>query len=64
MRAREHQPDALCILTTAYPTAGLQDAASRMGIHEFLPKPLTIPKLEKALELLITRLSVPACGRV
>lgn len=62
-RAREHQPDAICILTTAYPTSGLQDAAAKMGIHEFLAKPLTIPKLEKALELLVTRFSDPACGQ-
>ncbi len=64
MRAREHQPDAICILTTAYPTPGLQDAAAKMGVHEFLPKPLTIPKLEKSLELLIERFSVPACGHI
>jgi hypothetical protein len=64
MRAREHQPDAICILTTAFPTSGLQDAAAKMGIHEFLPKPLTIPKLEKALELLVKRVSVPAYGQI
>ncbi|MGE5699698.1 MAG: response regulator [Deltaproteobacteria bacterium] len=63
MRAREHQPDAICILTTAYPTSGLRDAAEKMGVHEFLPKPLTIPKLEMVLNMLVTRFSVPACGR-
>jgi DNA-binding NtrC family response regulator len=62
-RAREHQPDAICILTTAYPTAGLQEAAAKLGIHDFLPKPLTIPKLEKSLETLIARSSAAAGGR-
>ncbi len=59
---KQHQPDAICILITAYPTAGLQEEAARMGIHDFLPKPLTIPKLEKSLEMLIAKTSAAVAG--
>jgi hypothetical protein len=34
-----------------------------MGVHDFLPKPLTIPKLEKSLEMLIAKSSDAAGGR-
>jgi DNA-binding NtrC family response regulator len=61
--ARERQPDAICILITGYPTAGLREEAARMGVHDFLPKPLTIPKLEKSLEMLIAKSSDAAGGR-
>lgn len=54
-RLKEHQPDALFLLITAYPTTGLQEEAVRMGIHDFLPKPLTVPRIEKSLELLIAK---------
>jgi DNA-binding NtrC family response regulator len=63
-RVHQLQPDAIRILITAYPTAGLQEEASRMGIHDFLPKPLTIPKLEKSLEMLIERSSTAVGGRI
>ena len=63
-RVKQLQPDAICILMTAYPTAGLQEESVRMGIHEFLAKPLTIPKLEKSLEMLIARSSAVAGGRI
>ena len=45
-RIKAHQPDAFLVLITAYPTTGLQEEAARIGIHVFLAKPLTIPKLE------------------
>lgn len=61
--AKEHQPDAVFILITAYPTPGLREEAARMGIHDFLPKPLTIPKIEKSLEGLIARPSAAVGGR-
>lgn len=61
--AKEHQPDAVFILITAYPTPGLREEAARMGIHDFLPKPLTIPKIEKSLETLIARPSTAVGGR-
>lgn len=61
-RMKSHQPDAFLLLITAYPTTGLQDEATRIGIHGFLPKPLTIPKLEKSLEALIARTSAAAGG--
>lgn len=61
-RVKGHQPDAIRILITAYPTPGLKEEAARMGIDEFLPKPLMISKLEKALEALITRSSAVAGG--
>lgn len=61
-RVKERQPDAILILITAYPTPGLQEEAARMGIHEFLPKPLVISRLEKALEALIARTSAVAGG--
>ena len=54
-RLKEHQPDALYVLITAYPTTGLQEEAARMGIHDFLPKPLTVPRIEKSLELLLAK---------
>ena len=54
-RLKEHQPDALYLLITAYPTTGLQEEAARMGIHDFLPKPLTVPRIEKSLELLLAK---------
>lgn len=54
-RLKEHQPDALYLLITAYPTTGLQEEAARMGIHDFLPKPLTVPRIERSLELLLEK---------
>jgi DNA-binding NtrC family response regulator len=54
-KARKLQPDAVCILITAYPTTGLREEAARMGIHDFIEKPLTIQRLEKSLELRIAR---------
>lgn len=54
-RLKEHQRDALFVLITAYPTTGLQEEAARLGIHDFLPKPLTVPRIEKSLERLIAK---------
>ena len=51
-RVKKHQPDAFLLLITAYPTTGLQETAARMGVHEFLPKPLTVSQLDRALETL------------
>lgn len=62
-RVKQLQPDAIFMLITAYPTTGLREEAFRMGIHDFLPKPLTIPKLEKSLEMLIARSSIAVGGR-
>jgi len=52
-RVRDRQPEARCILITAYPSDGIRDEATRIGIHEFISKPLTIQKIEAALGRLI-----------
>ncbi len=52
-RVREHQPEARCILITAYPSDGIREEAARLGIQEFISKPLTIQKIEAALGTLI-----------
>jgi len=52
-RVKEHQPKAITILITAYSSPGIQEEAARMGIHDFIQKPLTVQKLEKSLESLI-----------
>lgn len=52
---RERQPDAICILITAYPSEGLREEAFQLGVHDFIPKPLTIQKLEASLGALIER---------
>lgn len=54
-KVRERQPDAICILITAYPSEGLREEALRLGIDDFIPKPLTIQKLETSLSALIER---------
>jgi DNA-binding NtrC family response regulator len=54
-RLGAHQPDAIKILITAYPTAGVRSEAERIGVHDFIPKPLTIQKIETSLEALIDK---------
>lgn len=60
-RVKNEQPDALVLLITGYPTPELREEAIRMGV-DFLPKPLTIPRLEQSLEALISRTSLAADG--
>ena len=56
-QVRKQQPNAIYILITAYGTEGLREEAVRLGIDDFIEKPLTIPKIEKSLEALIARSS-------
>ena len=52
-KVRERQPKTICILITAYPSDAIRDEALRLGVHDFIPKPLTIQKLEASLGQLI-----------
>lgn len=52
-RVRDHQPEVRCILITAYPSDTIREEATRLGIHQFISKPLTIQKIEAALGSLI-----------
>ncbi|MBI5577388.1 MAG: response regulator [Deltaproteobacteria bacterium] len=52
-KVRPYQQDTVTILITAYPSDGLREEAIRMGVRDFIPKPLTIQKLEASLEALI-----------
>lgn len=54
-RVKAKQPEALWVLITAYPSDDLQENALRQGIHDFLPKPLTIRKIEACLEALVDK---------
>ena len=57
-KVRSFEPEAISILITAYPSDGLREEATRMGVRDFIPKPLTIQKLENSLETLIGKAPV------
>jgi DNA-binding NtrC family response regulator len=58
-KAMQQQPNAVYILITAYATETIRAEAARMGVHDFIEKPLTIQRLEKSLELRFARRSPP-----
>jgi two-component system response regulator YesN len=58
-KAMQQQPNTVCVLITAYATETIRSEAARMGIHDFIEKPLTIQRLEKSLELRFARRSPP-----
>ena len=52
-RIRESHPDALKILITAYGNENIVNEANRIGIHDFIQKPLTTNALEESLASLV-----------
>jgi DNA-binding NtrC family response regulator len=48
-------PDALKVLITAYGNEDMANEATRIGIHDFIQKPLTTNAIEKSLASLIQR---------
>jgi DNA-binding NtrC family response regulator len=52
-RIQESHPDALKILITAYGNENIVNEANRIGIHDFIQKPLTTNALEKSLAGLV-----------
>jgi len=46
-------PDVLKVLITAYGNEDVATQATRIGVHDFIPKPLTTNAIEKSLMLLI-----------
>lgn len=51
----ERQPGLVCILVTAYPSDAIKEEAKKLGLHDFIPKPLTIQKLEASLAAVIEK---------
>jgi DNA-binding NtrC family response regulator len=58
-KAMQQQPNAVYILITAYATETIRAEAARMGVHDFIEKPLTIQRLEKSLEQRFAHRSSP-----
>ena len=50
---QKSHPDALKVLVTAYGNEGMANEATRIGVHDFIQKPLTTDALEKSLVSLI-----------
>jgi len=46
-------PEVLKVLITAYGNENMVDEAARIGIHDFIQKPLTTNALEKSLSGLV-----------
>lgn len=50
---QKSHPDALKVLITAYGNEDIANEATRMGIHDFIQKPLTTNAIERSLTSLI-----------
>ncbi len=54
-RAKKSDPDMMTILITAYGSEDLLSEAKKLGIYNFIQKPLTTDALEKSLANLLER---------